>query len=1117
PQHNLALQAASGNAPLNILHPCVHIESRASQITSDIPVGVKESELSPGPDSSQANVPEKPRSVEVEMLKTTIKKEVDDSFPDTDSPTTTNSKNQAVFTKAGELNKKETMKRFAGRVHLRGPVPNTEGPVPVAPHQFFKATVWRQKLLDGKERWSVVQSRMQRQRLLDSQRMINQSARRVFSPAVALTTRKAQKGRTEETEEERMARKREYWRIKKREQRAKLSVEVKTKMKERDSLLRRVKRYQCILNEMRRARTGCNKVQQTSGKGITLPSDNETISGFIKEDGTMTTNIPQASADHRLAGQEMLPESHTFPNKLIPDTSCGISNANLRKQVHIIAPPPLKSVTQIKATCHLNAVSSLNPPRLVSNKARPASHTIPKNLQNPHTTMRQTNSSLRHLHNVQSSYPRLTLVKQRHSLPQISRVVGKYSATRLISPKPGAFVLKGVPAGSASATKAPSMVPELTEEERMAKKREYWRIKKREQRANRSARARQTLSSCKYNTAIQFQQSQRALSARRAAGLLSLRGISANCSLKNTLMSKPNIPISIQDKEGDIKQEEEPAPTGDMCSDPDPPLCLEIKPSISPTAEQQVEQDPSASMDSQATTLLAVASMKKLLEESLSSVADCNGLPSCKSEQVSSEEDAVKLEIKPSLPLPSAGGEEHVVSQERHHSAPDLSLQSPELHLHRVQSPSCQKPPHILSTGQNPSSLSPACHQTALQSPSSNQTHSHTPVSSQSPSHAPSCCHATSSGQPLQLRRAQRKRAKKIGHCCSPEPPKQPTSSPSQPNEDLLRKKREHWRIAKREQRAKKAAREREMRRLGEQGRRQIARATQGTTICVVKKKPDPRNEGNNLHSTPAHHTKNSTPILLSSAAGTLTCLKAVTSLPILKVVTPTPPSPGLNSDTLKNKATATEPSGTLSRQLVADGHASLNCSTVPCPAGGDSSDGALSGGTGSPGRLLLVESEQNKALGSNPESPRVKRWRLQVPESLDTASSQSASTSKHPSLSLQFGKMSSHGGKEMLTGQPHSQTPPSCNILPCVKKEDAHNSPDPLKLTQAPEQLEEDLLRKKREYWRVKKKEQRARKAARERETEETRSLWKLEAHPSSQRCAQEHGTAGTSLQSVV
>ncbi|KAJ8281802.1 hypothetical protein COCON_G00043210 [Conger conger] len=1032
PQHNLAPQTG------------IYLQ--------DYPSGIRVPVQSPGP-GNNATMSDVPSFTQIDMLESTIKKEVVDLLPEIGSPTTLNSNNQTVFPKGEELNEKEVVDSVAAAVE------------PVAAQQASKATACHQRLQDGAERWGPVRSRMQRQKFLESQRIISQrNVRRAFSPAVALSTKNAQRNSMEETDEDRMARKREYWRIKKREQRAKLSGEVKAKMKERDSLLRRVKRYQCILDEMRRARMAAPKSQQSVN---IPPSDSETIGGFIKEDGTMTSNIPQASANYRLSEQETLAESHTFSKNLLPVSNYCSGNSVLRKPVEITAPPPLKCATQMKGTSYPNAMTSLNPPRLVSNRARPASNTIPKNLQNTHTTMPQTSNFLRRPHNLQNTYPGLTLLKHR-------QVVGKQPATPLA---PGGLALKRVPTGSSCPTTVPKwhLVPELSEEERMAKKREYWRIKKREQRAKRSARARQTLFQSKYSSVIQRQQSQRILSARRTASLNSLRSISTNRPSSSTLPSKPVIPTSIPDKQANIKQEEEPGPTEDVCGGQDPP---DIKPCLSPPPEQPVEQDPSTGMDSQATTLLAVASMKKLLEESLSSVADSNVLPSCKREQVSSEEDVAQVEVKPSLPSLSQAAEGSEIPQEKHHSALGSTPQSAVLHAGEEQSRSCLKPSQVPSTSQAPSCQSLASSQAG--SPSSNVKHSHTPLSSPSSTHAPICRQATSSDQPFQLRRVQRLREKRIGqHCCSPVPPRKAVNSPSQPDEDVLRKKREYWKIAKREQRAKKATQEREMRKLVLQGKQPIQRLSQGAPICTVKiHKPELRNVGHN--SPPTLHTTNSPPLALSSATGSLTSLEAVTTLPIRKVFTPVKSIPLRCPNAFKNKSPAKDPPGKSSSLPVADSHASLICSTLPYPAGGNSRGIVQSGGAGSAGQLLLVGSQQNRA--SNPDAPQVKRWQMQVQGSTDAPSSQSSLTKKLPPTSaLQVGGTLAQGGAGMLTGRPQTYTPPSCNVLLRVGQEDARKPPDPSK-PKTVEELDEDL-RKKREYWRVKKKEQRARKAARERE----------------------------------
>ncbi|KAG7465269.1 hypothetical protein MATL_G00174600 [Megalops atlanticus] len=1027
PQQHLVLQAATGHTPDTSPQLCLHVQTPATslgQTTSDVPTGVKVAVPGHGPDSGGTNTSqggtsssslecsisnaqtESPKNTQMEVLGSTVKKEADDSSPGADSQTAAESNHQAVIQKVEPED--EALNRATDTAYLTGPEANTVAPAPL---HLAKATLWRQKLQDGSERWGVVRYKTQKQRFLESQRVISQrNARRAFTPAMASLAGNSQKGNKEENEEERMARRREYWRIKKREQRAKLSAEVKAKMKERDSLLRRVKRYQSILEEMRRTRSGGEKVPQPPGS--TLPTDPETIGGFIKEDGTMTTNIPQASANLRSLGRETLPESRSFPNKLLPVPGCrGAADRGgaVLKKVHVTAPPPLKSSVQMKGTCHLLVTPPVNPPKLISSRARPASHGIAKNLQSPHAVVTQANSSLRRPHGPQSTSARLPLLKQRPSLPVVTAVTGKCSVARGEEgqgSKPAGCASVEGPAGSAAAR---DPTPELTEEERMAKKREYWRIKKREQRAKRSARARQALSQCRYGTAAQRQQNLRALAARRTVAPVSARAVTAGRPPDTTPLSQPDVPPPVQDNQGKIKQEEEPPPMEDASSGGDLPLSREIKPCLSPVPE--TEQDSTASLDSQATTLLAVASMKKLLEESLSSVADCNNLQPCKTEQVSPEEELQEAEVKPNLSSLSAGGEGHAPPLEGQPSATGSDPQSSV--AQQVQSPSCEKLCHVPPTNQEAShtvqsSQSPARCQPAPQLPSSSQTPPHKPQSSQPPiTHAPSCSHAPSSSNHLPLRRAQRLRTRRTGHCCSPEPPKQPANTPSQMEEDLLRKKREYWRIAKREQRAKKRAWEREMRKQGEQGRRQPVRATQGPAVCVVKtQKPELRTESHSVQNAPALHTTSSTPILLSSPAGTLTCLKAVATLPILKVVTPTVPI--LCPGTLQNTAPKNEPSGASSRQPAV---ASLSCSTLP--VGGDG------GAVGSTARLLLVESQQEDAPGANPESPRVKRWQLQVQDGTGPTSIQT----QRPLPALQSGGHPRRGLQRAPRGS-QSRTP---------------------------------------------------------------------------------------------
>lgn len=88
-----------------------------------------------------------------------------------------------------------------------------------------------------------------------------------------------------ETPEERLAKQREYWRIKKREQRAKRSLALKGRLKDRDAFNWRAKRYQIIMEQMRKTPTGLQNMPQPNKN--TLLNTSNAISSFIKEDGTV--------------------------------------------------------------------------------------------------------------------------------------------------------------------------------------------------------------------------------------------------------------------------------------------------------------------------------------------------------------------------------------------------------------------------------------------------------------------------------------------------------------------------------------------------------------------------------------------------------------------------------------------------------------------------------------------------------------------------------------------------------------------------------------------------------------------------------------------------------------
>ncbi|XP_026873056.2 uncharacterized protein si:dkey-28a3.2 isoform X2 [Electrophorus electricus] len=99
-----------------------------------------------------------------------------------------------------------------------------------------------------------------------------------------------------ETAAERHAKQREYWRIKKREQRARLSAEAKARLKERAAMRRRSESCRGVLEQTQATRTSFqHRVPQA--KNSTLASASETISGFIREDGTLTVPTTGTSAE----------------------------------------------------------------------------------------------------------------------------------------------------------------------------------------------------------------------------------------------------------------------------------------------------------------------------------------------------------------------------------------------------------------------------------------------------------------------------------------------------------------------------------------------------------------------------------------------------------------------------------------------------------------------------------------------------------------------------------------------------------------------------------------------------------------------------------------------------
>ncbi|XP_029523131.2 uncharacterized protein si:dkey-28a3.2 [Oncorhynchus nerka] len=1009
----------------------------------------------------------------------------------------------------------------------------------------------------------MVRCRTPRQRFIDAQRNFlgQRNMRKSPCHATSFKTCNALREDPTETPEQRVARKREYWRVKKREQRAKLSVEVRAKMKEKDALMRRVNRYQSILEDMRKARAaGCNTLPQPTGNGPTHTSASETIGGFIKEDGTLTNTIPQMYliTEAKETGNEIgvigeMPVNDSFTNpsihrqhQLLPKPT-GDTSSNVVHQIRV-NPPPLIRLAQVNVSCPPIGLSIRKPPKLVSGSP-------PKNLPNPHTVVQpQSRITLTHPQNIQNTFPGLPTA----------------------IPKPASWVMQmAVKASTASA--ALNLDPKLTEEEKMAKKREYWRVKKREQRAARATRLRQGVQA-RGKTASHKRRNQRL--ARLAVAIP---------NVNNTLTIKPlsNTSVSTSPQGDQIKQERGSTSTDAPCPPLEQPLCVDIKPSRCSPPPQTEPPDPALSADSQATTLLVVASMKKLLEESLSTVADWKTeQPDCITEQLPCKSDpqtcsykdaSVQMEVKPNLPLLTLEDEEKVSL------SGDLSLEVKGWQVDADALPSCQVTICPLSPHPKDSPLSSPCTE-SLSFPA--------PPPSEPPSHTlgPTRHTAASSGPPLP-RRAQRLRAKKAGHhhCCSPEPPKlhhQPQQQQQQPPHQqhenqhqqqppyqqpqnqlqlqqhqhaqavtgqnvTLEKKREYWRMMKRQQRARTVRQGGGGLRRGDYGRRLALKAAQVSNLLIVKthtQRPVQRSGSFGLHTAPLLKLQSSPllqpispqpispqpispqpispqpispqpispqpispqpispqpispPTISPPTSGPKASLSMVTNIPTLLVGDPTTSNIGQTYDTTQLNPPVNCTS--ISNSPIGDTgspQTSHSFSTVSPPFGGGVTVPPLS--EGKKDGLLLVENQQEAAPGSSADSPRVLKWRLRVQETPDTDTSPIATLTPPPNplTSIKLLPIQSPSQTSSFTptqtpfkyqGAQISQSGNVQNVrLPTLQgltKSPIYISPmGPPK--PVPGESEEETLRKKREYWRVRKKEQRARKAMRDGEMTEKR-----------------------------
>ncbi|XP_030017888.1 uncharacterized protein LOC115438416 isoform X2 [Sphaeramia orbicularis] len=818
----------------------------------------------------------------------------------------------------------------------------------------------------------ITRCKTPRQRLIEAQKnFMNQRNIRVKSPSLAFiySSRNIPRIDPNDTPEQIIAKRREYWRLKKREQRAKLSTEMKARLKEKDSMMRRVKRYQKILEEMRRARA-----MMQSGAS-TLSHASETIGGFIKEDGTVTSNIP---LDHNRREEEVHGVSNNTP----------IDHPDIKHRgdvaIRVNPPPPPFHPAQVKVSLPLTGQSAHKPPRLVSIKPRTQVETA----SNSHSLSIRTVGS------------HLTLTH-----PQKPQNPG--SRDPAMGSNLGGCVMKMAVSSRTLSLSTACMDPGLTEEERMAKKREYWRVKKREQRAARAARLKQGILQARANAVLQRRKVHRLASA--AAVPPSRRSVNHTGNAQSLPDSRePDLPHA-----NEIKQESESMPAVDLNSQPDQAICPDIKPPISqtPPPAPQPEPDPALNPDSQATTLLAVASMKKLLEESLSTVTGCQ-----------TEQTEFKIETSEEH---DTGPDVPQICYEKHDADLTLQIKSwqeqtlvqespPSLHL--KDSPLTETPPPLPT----PDTVTPL-------------------PTSDNPPQTPS--------PPSSPHRTHRLRSRKQGYqnhqnCSAPEPPKLhhlPTEAHQHPCEaggqyrvvmehsgmNSLQKKREYWKLMKRQQRARLKARQKNRLEGNLRGNVQSA--------------------GFGLSNSPKGASPAVKPALLPKPS--ISSVTAVTSIPSILVVSTTT-STAQQPDMLQVK--------------------------LPVPS-----------------------REQNVSFGPSQtdpvESPEIQtNWRvdqmLLVNNQQDTMPV-SQNIDLAPSLPMLKPPENPLSSINLQPIEPPCQTSTLSPIkIPCVQTQNATQTlPSPTKHVPVstmvppkpiPGESEEDFLKRKREYWRIKKKEQRARKA---------------------------------------
>ncbi|XDV18842.1 hypothetical protein PO909_024452 [Leuciscus waleckii] len=449
-----------------------------------------------------------------------------------------------------------------------------------------------------------------------------------------------------ESPEDRHARQKEYWRIKKREQRARLSTAVKARLKEQGALKHRGRRCHNSFNQM------CGA--QVSRAGA-FASSSDTIGGFIQEDGTVAVSTSKTTSE------SSLPASHDFSN-----VKC-IEKVRLQVQV--------------------------------SSPQYSDAHPVTKLVSAPCNVSKANQNSL-----VKSSLDR-------------GAVMGSMTVT----------------------------IQSETEEERIARLREYWRIKKREQRASRAARLGNGLLRSKVSVLKQREHNKKSNKRDSITSSITKTVCDSSTSALNPIKEHINPPIHA------------------VFSIPEITPCIkDEKPSPCPSLESHIE--PPATANHHATTLQAVASMKKLLEESVCTPEATEMHSKCANESLLlNENDLLTSEnAKPNISVLQNFLLECDVSEDT--SLKDIKLSPQALTLedtsHQISYNFCQGTAdgsHALS----PVAVQPQCRNTQMFS--------------------------DDGADPKQSYPSQASHNQKLGES------------------DELQRKREYWRLMKRQQRARKA------------------------------------------------------------------------------------------------------------------------------------------------------------------------------------------------------------------------------------------------------------------------------------------------------------------------